>query len=52
MHPVHHTHEEFCVTSYRNPPTIRVREGSRSVTGLVERPITLTYDRLLTKPTV
>ena len=44
--------EEFYVTSYRSPPTIRIGEWALLVTGLVERPITLTYDQLLEKPTV
>ena len=39
--------EEFYVTSYRSPPTIRIGEWALLVTGLVERPITLTYDQLL-----
>jgi DMSO/TMAO reductase YedYZ molybdopterin-dependent catalytic subunit len=44
--------EEFYITSYRSPPTIRIRDWSLSIKGLVERPITLTYDQLLAKPTV
>ena len=39
--------EEFYVTSYRSPPTIRIGEWALLVTGLVERPIILTYDRKL-----
>ncbi|MFO0707101.1 MAG: sulfite oxidase [Nitrospira sp.] len=44
--------DEFYVTSYRSPPTIRINEWRLSITGLVGRPITLTYDQLLTGPTV
>ena len=44
--------EEFYVTSYRSPPTIRLHQWSLSVKGLVERPITLTYEQLLEKPAV
>lgn len=43
---------EFYVTSYRSPPTIRLHEWSLSIKGLVERPITLTYEQLLEKSTV
>jgi DMSO/TMAO reductase YedYZ molybdopterin-dependent catalytic subunit len=44
--------EEFYLTSYRSPPTIRVHEWSLSVKGLVERPLTLSYHRLLAMPAV
>lgn len=44
--------EEFYLTSYRSPPTVRVNEWSLSITGLVERPRTLDYSQLLAKPTV
>ncbi len=44
--------DEFYVTSYRSPPTIRVNDWSLSIKGLVDRPITLTYQQLLAKPTV
>lgn len=44
--------DEFYVTSYRSPPTIRLNEWSLAITGLVERPMTLTYDQLLAKPTI
>lgn len=44
--------DEFYVTSYRSPPTIRLNEWSLVINGLVERPITLTYDQLLAKPTI
>ena len=43
---------EFYVTSYRSPPTIRVGEWSLSLTGLVERPIMMTYEQLVGRPTV
>lgn len=44
--------DQFYVTSYRSPPTVRVAEWSLLVHGLVERPLTLTYAQLLAKPTV
>ena len=44
--------EEVYVTSYRSPPTIRLHEWSLSLKGLVNRPITLTYDQLIEKSTV
>jgi DMSO/TMAO reductase YedYZ molybdopterin-dependent catalytic subunit len=44
--------DDFYVTSYQSPPTIRVKEWSLSVDGSVERPMTLTYDELLAKPAV
>ena len=44
--------EDFYVTSYRSPPTIRLHSWSLSLKGLVERPITLTYEELLQAPAV
>lgn len=44
--------EEFYVTSYRSPPTIRINDWSLSIKGLVERPIALTYEQLIAKPSV
>ncbi|HKT36229.1 MAG TPA: molybdopterin-dependent oxidoreductase [Nitrospira sp.] len=44
--------EEFYVTSYRSPPTIRLHDWSLSLKGLVNRPITLTYEQLIEKPAV
>lgn len=44
--------DEFYVTSYRSPPTIRINDWSLSIKGLVERPITLDYAQLLAKPAV
>jgi DMSO/TMAO reductase YedYZ molybdopterin-dependent catalytic subunit len=44
--------DEFYVTSYRSPPTIRLPDWSLSIRGLVERPITLTYEQLAEKSTV
>ncbi|MBA2486442.1 MAG: molybdopterin-dependent oxidoreductase [Nitrospira sp.] len=44
--------EEFYLTSYRSPPTIRVYDWSLSIKGLVERPMTLTYEQLIAIPTV
>jgi len=44
--------DEFYVTSYRSPPTIRVGDWSLAVTGLVARPIVLAYEDLVGRPTV
>ncbi len=44
--------DEFYVTSYRSPPTIRIHDWSLIVKGMVKRPIMLTYEQLLAKPTV
>lgn len=43
--------EEFYVTSYRSPPTIRVNQWSLSLSGLIDRPQTWTYPQLLLHPT-
>jgi DMSO/TMAO reductase YedYZ molybdopterin-dependent catalytic subunit len=44
--------EDFYVTSYRSPPTIRLNEWSLSFNGLVERPKTLTYEQLVDNSSV
>ena len=44
--------EEFYLTSYRSPPTVRTHEWSLSVRGLVERPMTLDYEQLCARPSV
>lgn len=44
--------DEFYITSYRSPPTIRLNDWSLSIKGLVERPITLTYEQLTAQPVV
>lgn len=44
--------EEFYVTSYQSPPTIRFHQWSLSLKGLVERPITLTYEDLVQRSAV
>ena len=44
--------DEFYVTSYRSPPTIRLHDWSLSLNGLVERPITLTYEQLIEKTAI
>jgi DMSO/TMAO reductase YedYZ molybdopterin-dependent catalytic subunit len=44
--------EGFYLTSYRSPPTVRIQEWSLSVRGLVERPMTLTYEQLCARPSV
>lgn len=43
--------DEFYVTSYRSPPNIRLREWSLSIKGLIERPMTVSYEQLLKLPT-
>jgi DMSO/TMAO reductase YedYZ molybdopterin-dependent catalytic subunit len=43
--------QDFYVTSYRSPPTIRVAEWVLRIHGLVERPLTLDYGQVLAKPT-
>lgn len=42
--------DEFYVTSYRSPPTVRPDSWQLSITGLVERPVVLTYEQLLARP--
>lgn len=44
--------DDFYMTSYRSPPTIRIHEWSLAITGLVEHPMTLDYGQLLSKPSV
>lgn len=44
--------DDFYVTSYRSPPTIRLHEWSLAITGLVVRPMTLDYDQLRAMPAV
>ena len=44
--------DEFYVTSYRSPPAIRLDSWQLSITGLIERPFTLTYEQLLARPVV
>lgn len=44
--------DEFYVTSYRSPPTIRLNDWSLSIKGLVDHPLTLTYDQLIARPAV
>jgi DMSO/TMAO reductase YedYZ molybdopterin-dependent catalytic subunit len=46
------SNEEFYVTSYRSPPTLRIGDWSLSIKGLVERPITLNYEQLLARPVI
>lgn len=43
--------EEFYVTSYRSPPTIRVDQWTLSLKGLIDHPRTWTYAQLLKHPT-
>src|SRR5215475_10688246 len=44
--------EDFYITSYRSPPTVRVADWSLRIHGLFDRPFTLDYAQLLAKPTV
>lgn len=44
--------DEFYLTSYRSPPTIRIADWQLRIHGLIERPMTLDYAQLLAKPTV
>ncbi len=43
--------DQFYVTSYRSPPTIRVNQWRLMIRGLVSEPKTLTYEELLARPT-
>ncbi|MDL1888412.1 hypothetical protein FBQ96_02305, partial [Nitrospirales bacterium NOB] len=43
--------DEFYVTSYRSPPTIRLPEWSLTIRSLVDQPLTLDYTGPLAKPT-
>lgn len=42
--------DEFYVTSYRSPPTIRINEWELAIKGLVEDPDALRYPQLLARP--
>lgn len=42
--------EEFYLTSYRSPPSIRLHEWRLVVKGLVERPLSFTYEQLMQRP--
>lgn len=44
--------EEFYITSYRSPPSVRLENWRLVVKGLVERPMTLTYGELQARPRV
>ena len=44
--------DEFYVTSYQNPPDIRIEQWSLSIAGLVEGPLTLTYPQLTARPAI
>ena len=44
--------EDFYITSYRSPPTIRLSDWALSIKGLVERPQTLIYEQLIERPAV
>ncbi len=43
---------EFYVTSYRSPPTVRADSWELSIKGLVDKPMRLTYAQLLARPRV
>jgi DMSO/TMAO reductase YedYZ molybdopterin-dependent catalytic subunit len=42
--------DEFYVTSYRSPPTVRIDEWDLTIKGLVEHPVSLKYSQLLARP--
>ncbi len=44
--------EEFYITAYRSPPSVRLENWRLVVHGLVERPMTLTYADLLAQPKI
>jgi len=44
--------EQFYVTSYRSPPRVNLQTWQLTVTGLVERPMILTYPQLLARPSL
>lgn len=46
------SNEEFYLTSYRSPPTIRLADWRLHIGGLVERPFSLSYEDLLRRPSV
>jgi len=46
------SNEDFYVTSYRSPPSVRVSDWSLRLHGLVEHPLTLDYAQLLSMPTL
>ena len=46
------SNEEFYVTSYQSPPTVRVNDWSLTVGGLVERTMPLTYTEFLARPAI
>ena len=52
LRPALTPNDEFYVTSYGSPPDIRIEQWSLSITGLVEKPITLTYPQLTARPAV
>jgi DMSO/TMAO reductase YedYZ molybdopterin-dependent catalytic subunit len=44
--------EEFYVTSYRSPPSIKVQNWGLAIKGLVDKPMALTYPQVLARPSV
>ena len=44
--------DEFYVTSYRSPPTVRAGSWELSIKGFVDKPLTLTYSQLVARPAV
>lgn len=44
--------DEFYVTSYRSPPTVRLDSWELKIHGLVNRPLTMTYSEILARPSV
>ena len=52
LRPALTPNDEFYVTSYRSPPDIRIDQWSLTITGLVEKPLTLAYLQLTARQTV
>jgi len=52
LRPALTPNDEFYVTSYRNPPDVRIEQWLLSIQGLVEQPLTLTYPQLTARSTV
>src|SRR5687767_4615099 len=44
--------DQFYLTSYRSPPSVRVHEWQLVVKGLVDRPLSLIYEQLTQKHSV
>lgn len=44
--------DQFYLTSYRSPPSVRLHSWQLTVKGVVGRPLTLTYDQIIERPSV